>query len=339
MITERLIMRAEAERRCGSNAVQKRYGIVEINSMETGAGKQESAERMDHRFEIVGIRPATQAEPARRRKWYEGRPVFAAVLLSAIICGCLGCDLIMTKDPAFLDLENYNVSPCRELLFGTDTMGRDIFSMIWYGGRVSLFIGIAATLLSTSAAIVFGAASGCAPDWADGLMMRMTEILLSVPGLLVVILLQAVLGEANVVSISFVIGITGWMGIAKVVRSEVRQIRNSEYVIASRCMGGGFFHILWKHLTPNFISSIMFMAVMNIRSAIVAESTLSFMGIGLPVDEITWGSMLSLSEQALLTNSWWIILIPGLFLIATLVCITSLGNYLRAGVNRGESNF
>jgi peptide/nickel transport system permease protein len=83
----------------------------------------------------------------------------------------------------------------------------------------------------------------------------------------------------------------------------------------------------------------MFMAVMNIRSAIVAESTLSFMGIGLPVDEITWGSMLSLSEQALLTNSWWIILIPGLFLIATLVCITSLGNYLRAGVNRGESNF
>lgn len=305
--------------------------------METGERAEEKG--VDHRFEVVGIRQVRQPEPVRRRKWYEGKPVFAAVLLAVIICGCLGCDFIMTKDPAYLDLRNYHVPPCREFLFGTDTMGRDIFSMIWYGGRISLFIGIVSTIISTAAAIVYGAASGCAPAWVDGLLMRLTEILLSVPGLLVVILLQAILGRANVVSISFVIGITGWMSIAKIVRSEVRQIRNSEYVIASRCMGGSFFHILRKHLTPNFISSIMFMVVMNVRSAIVAESTLSFMGIGLPVEVITWGSMLSLSERALLSNSWWIILIPGLFLVTTLVCITSLGNYLRRNVNHGESNF
>ncbi len=168
--------------------------------------------------------------------------------------------------------------------------------------------------------------------------MRLTEILLSVPGLLMVLLIQAVLGKANVLSISFVIGITSWMSIAKVVRIEVRQLRNSEYVIASKCMGGSFFHILWNHLTPNFISSIMFMVVMNIRSAIIAESTLSFMGIGLPIETISWGSMLSLSEKALLTNSWWIILIPGGFLLATLLCITSLGNYLRRNVNQKNSN-
>lgn len=307
--------------------------------METGTGKKETEKNADHRFEIVGIRQLPQPEAGRRRRRYEGKPVFAAVLLAVIVCGCLGCDLIMTKDPTYLDLGNYNVLPCREFLFGTDTMGRDIFSMIWYGGRISLFIGIASTVISTVAAIVLGAASGCAPEWADSLLMRLTEILLSIPGLLVVILLQAVLGKANVVSISFVIGVTSWMSIAKVVRSEVRQIRNSEYVIASRCMGGGFFHILWKHLTPNFISSIMFMVVMNVRSAIVAESTLSFMGIGLPVEVITWGSMLSMAEKALLSNSWWIILIPGIFMVTTLVCITSLGNYLRRNVNHGESNF
>ncbi len=96
--------------------------------------------------------------------------------------------------------------------------------------------------------------------------------------------------------------------------------------------------MLWVHLAPNFVSSIMFMVVMNIRSAIVAESTLSFMGMGLPLETISWGSMLALSEKALLTNSWWIILIPGLFLTVTLLCITSLGNYLRRNVNRGESN-
>lgn len=125
---------------------------------------------------------------------------------------------------------------------------------------------------------------------------------------------------------------------AKIVRTEVRQLRGSEYVLASRCMGGGFFHILRRHLAPNFFSSIMFMAVMNIRSAIVAESTLSFMGIGLPLEVITWGSMLSLSEQALLTGAWWIILIPGGFLVTTLLCVTNLAGALRGSGGRGQSN-
>lgn len=293
---------------------------------------------MENKFEIVGIRQVPQEESANRRKWHEGRPVVSALVLGVIIAGCLACDLIMPKDPAYLDLANCSAAPCREFWFGTDTMGRDIFSMIWYGGRISLFIGLAATAISTAVAVAVGAVGGCAPKWLDGLLMRGTEILLSVPGLLLVIMLQAVLGQANGFSIALVIGITGWMSIAKVVRSEVRQIRNSEYVIASRCMGGGFFHVLWKHLAPNFISSIMFMVVMNVRSAIIAESTLSFMGIGLPVEVITWGSMLSLSEKALLSNAWWIILIPGAFLIAALVCITNLGNYLRKNMNRGERN-
>ena len=112
---------------------------------------------------------------------------------------------------------------------------------------------------------------------------------------------------------------------------------SNEYVVAARCMGGGFFYILRKHLAPNFLSSIMFMVVMNIRSAIVEESTLSFMGIGLPLEIISWGSMLSLSEKALLTDGWWIILIPGAFLVVTLLAITGLGDYLRKELNKKES--
>ena len=107
------------------------------------------------------------------------------------------------------------------------------------------------------------------------------------------------MGRATIGSISIVIGLTSWFGIAKIIRTEVRQLRSSEYVIAAKCMGGSFWHILWKHLAPNFVSSIMFMVVMNVRSAIVAESTLSFLGIGLPLDVISWGSMLSLAEKAL----------------------------------------
>ena len=170
----------------------------------------------------------------------------------------------MTKDPTYLDLAHCSAAPCREFLFGTDTMGRDIFSMIWYGGRLSLFIGVGSTVISP--------------------------------------------------------------------------LRASEYVIAAKCMGGSFFHILRCHLAPNFFSSILFMVVMNVRSAIIAESTLSFMGLGLPIEVVTWGSMLSLAEKALMTDAWWILLIPGAFLVVTLLCITNLGDYLRSRTSRKESN-
>ena len=289
-------------------------------------------------FQFAGERSAEKPEAEKKKKWYQGRPVAAGLFLGLLMLGCLFCELIMTKDPSYMDLKNCSVMPCREFLFGTDTMGRDIFSMIWYGGRISLAIGLLSTLISTVIAILFGAVSGCAPAWLDSLLMRLTEIFLSVPNLLLVIFLLAVAGKSNVVTISAVIGVTSWTSIAKVVRTEVRQIRNSEYVIASRCMGGSFFYILGHHLAPNFFSSIMFMVVMNIRSAIAAESTLSFMGIGLPLEVISWGSMLSLSEKALMTKAWWIILIPGIFLIVTLLCFTEIGNYLRKQANRKQRN-
>ncbi|MBD5161810.1 MAG: ABC transporter permease [Oscillibacter sp.] len=259
-------------------------------------------------------------------------------ILAAVALGCLCCELFIPKDPAYMDLFHGSEAPNAEFWFGTDTMGRDIFSMIWYGGRVSLLIGFLSTAISTVLAILFGAASGLAPRWLDALLMRLTEIFLSIPSLLLIVLLQSILGKASVVSLSLVIGVTGWTSVAKVVRSEVRQLRSSEYVLASRCMGAGFFHILRRHLAPNFFSSILFMVVMNVRSAIAAESTLSFIGLGLPLEVISWGSMLSLSEKALLSGAWWIILIPGAFLVVTLLCVTEIGNWLRGEGDRRASN-
>ena len=293
----------------------------------------------DNLFELAGSRKQQETVPGKKKKWYQDKPVVSIGLLLIIILGCLCAELVMTKDPTFMDLVNYNKAPDKEFLFGTDTMGRDIFSMIWYGGRISLLIGGLATVISTFIAMVVGAFSGVAPAWLDELIMRFTEIFLSIPSLLLIILLQAIMGTANVASLSIVIGVTSWTSIAKVIRTEVRQIRNSEYIIAARCMGAGFFRIMWKHLMPNFFSSIMFMVVMNVRTAMISEATLSFMGIGLPIEIITWGSMLSLSDKALMTGSWWIILIPGLFLIATVLCLTNIGNACREQANRKESNF
>lgn len=292
----------------------------------------------DAQFELAGIRKTEEKAAIKKRKWYQGKPVSSVAVLSVIVLGCLFAELVMNKDPLYMDLLNYNQAPNKEFWFGTDTMGRDIFSMIWYGGRISLMIGGLSTVISTAIAVIVGAFSGVAPMWVDELIMRGTEIFLSVPSLLLIILLQAIMGKANVVSLSFVIGVTGWTSIAKVVRTEVRQIRNSEYVIAARCMGAGFFHILWKHLAPNFFSSIMFMVIMNVRSAMISEATLSFMGIGLPVETVTWGSMLSMADKALMTGSWWIILIPGIFLVITVLCLTNIGNAFRQQTSRKESN-
>ena len=287
-------------------------------------------------FALVGIRPEEKKTSISRKK--SDFPLVSGVILALIILGCLFAGVIARKDPAYLDLANYAKAPNREFLFGTDTLGRDIFSCIWHGGRVSLAIGFLATAISTVIAVVFGALSGAASDFVDTLLMRLTEIFLSIPGLLLILFLQAIWGKPTVLSISVIIGITSWFSIAKVVRTEVRQIRNSEYVIASRCMGGGFFHILFRHLAPNFLSAIMFMVVMNVRGAIVSESTLSFMGMGLPLEIISWGSMLSLSERALMTKAWWMILIPGAFLVTLLVCLTNIGSWLRKSANRKESN-
>ena len=268
-------------------------------------------------------------EIKKRSKLSINFPYLSMIILTIIVSGCLLSNLVMTHDPKFMDLANSNVSPNNIFYFGTDSMGRDIFSGIWYGGKISLFIGIFSTIISTAIAIIYGSISGMAPEWIDDVMMKAIEIFLSIPSILVIIFVQAIIGSSSPISISIVIGVVSWMNIAKIIRSEVRQIRNSEYILAAEIMGGNFFYIVKQHLIPNFVSSIMFMVVSNIGSAIGTEATLSFLGIGLPIEIISWGSMLSLAQDALLSNYWWIIVIPGVFLVTTLVCIANIGNYMR----------
>ena len=222
-------------------------------------------------------------------------PRLAAAVLGSILFGCLFAELLSSHDPTYMDLSHCALPPGPVFLFGTDAMGRDIFSMIWSGGRVSLFIGLTATAVSTGAAVVFGTACGCAPSW-----------------------------------------LTSWPGMAKLVATEVLRIRGSEFVVAARALGSGFFRVLGRHLAPNFLPSILFMAVMEVRSAMMAEATLSFMGLGLPPEFISWGGMLSLAEKT--PGDWWVVVIPGLFLTATLLCVTSLGNWLREGGHGKMSN-
>ena len=265
-------------------------------------------------------------------------PKLSLVILLVIFAATLLAGLIAPYGAETINVEAMNEPPSFHHLFGTDNMGRDMFSMILYGGRASLFIGFVSSLLATAMAVLYGTISGLSGKRVDAVMMRFTELLLSLPSILLVLFLQAVWGKASYLSLSVVIGLTSWMNIAKIVRSEVRQIGESDYVLAARTMGGGFGYILHHHLLPNYVSSIMFMVVSNISAAIITESTLSYFGLGLPLTAMSWGSLLSLSQEALLTNQWWIILLPGTVLVVTLVCITNLGEYMRRKNNRLFSN-
>ena len=268
------------------------------------------------------------------RSW----PLKSIIIFLFIFLGCVFAPYIANHDPTAFYLDHLNQPPDSEFYFGTDSLGRDIFSVLWYGGRLSLMIGFLSAAVSSGVGIIYGCLSGTAPKWADTVLMRTAELLSSIPYLLLQLLLLGCIGDANVVSLSFVIGITTWMNLARVVRSEVCQIRKSDYVLASKIMGGNFFHVLWYHLLPNFISPVLFMIVSSVGLSMTMEATLSFLGIGLPTEVVSLGTMLSLSTRALLTNSWWVILIPGLFLIITLVCITHIGHHLRHEINRGSSN-
>lgn len=257
------------------------------------------------------------------------KPLASAGILGAVILACVMAGALAPGDPGYMDFDALLIPPSAAHIFGTDSLGRDLFAMILHGGRVSLIIGLLASLIAALIAMVYGAAAGLAPKWLDDFLMRLVELFMSVPSILYIVSIQAVLGKPTMFSLSVVIGVTSWMNIAKIVRAEVRQVHKSEYILAARLMGAKFPYLLRRHLLPHFMPSVMFMMIYNVSQAIASEATLSFLGLGMPPGSATWGSLMSLSQDALLTNSWWIILIPALFVMITLVCMTNIGEYLR----------
>lgn len=271
-------------------------------------------------------------------KRLKGKPLISVIVLAAVVLCCIFSEYLINHDPSGFYLKSLNESPNSEFYFGTDSLGRDIYSMIWYGGRASIMIGIMSMVIITAIGVTYGCISGTANAKIDAVMMRAVEIVNSIPSLLLLLLLVSMMGKQDILKISIAIGVTGWFALARIVRSEVRQIRNCEYVLAARCMGANFLHLMYRHLIPNFVSAILFVVISSISTSMSMESTLSFLGLGLPVDVISWGSMLSLANRALLSNTWWVLVIPGIFLVMTLLVITNIGNYYRKETNRKASN-
>ena len=256
-------------------------------------------------------------------------------LFTLFVVMAIAAPLIAPQDPYDLSqiyLHNSFHPPGSEFWLGTDEMGRDIYSAILYGLRTSLYVGVVSTLLSMVIGLVIGLISGYYGGWVDRLMMRLADIQLSFPAILIALIVMALWGQ-GIDKIIVAITIVSWVYYARTVRGVVLQEKEREYVQSAKALGMGSGGILFGEILPNVLSPVIVLATVRIAYAIVLEATLSFLGVGVPITEPSLGTLISNGYQALFSGYWWSSVYPGVVLVLLIVTINLLGDRLREVMN------
>ncbi|HEY1049423.1 MAG TPA: ABC transporter permease [Prosthecobacter sp.] len=230
-----------------------------------------------------------------------------------------------TQDAQDLQLKAAGPSP--QHWMGTDQLGRDIVTRILHGGRVSLAVGLLATAVASVIGVIYGMISGLQGGRTDSVMMRLVDILYPFPFVNFVILLMTVVGREFWI-IFVAIGAVEWLTMARVVRGQVLALKNLEFVLAARATGAGFWHILWKHMLPNVLGTVVIYASLLVPGVMLLEAALSFLGLGIQPPDASWGVLIREGANAMATYPW-LLLYPGLFFCSTLLALNLLGDGLR----------
>lgn len=253
--------------------------------------------------------------------------IVSSVILLIIIAMAIVQPMVSRYEYDEQDLFATNQGPSMEHLFGTDQLGRDIFTRCWSGARVSLLIGVVVAVLNGTVGILYGGIAGYFGGVADNLMMRLCELIGAIPSMLWMILLVLIM-KPGVLPIIVAIGATGWIGMARLFRGQVLTLRETEFVMASRTMGAGSIWIIVKHLLPNAMSPIIISMANAIPGAIFSESFLSYIGLGLPLPLASWGTLASDGANQLLIFPYQL-LFPALLICITMLCFNLMGDGLR----------
>ncbi|MEG1003710.1 ABC transporter permease [Clostridium sp.] len=295
------------------------------------------AELSRDKFKIVGIdknkseqiaRPnLTYWQDAWRRLKTNKVALASLMLLIVIVLMCIIQPMIAGGNYAVQNIAEMNQGPSAKHWFGTDNLGRDLFDRLWVGGRVSLIIAFVGTLVECVVGIIYGGISGYFGGKTDSIMMRIVEILSGIPYLIVVILIAIVLGN-GILPLLIALCITGWTGIARMVRGQVMQLKEAEYVMAAKTLGASPLRIIMKHMIPNSLGIIIVYITFDIPSYIFAEAFLSFIGLGIQPPQTSWGAMASAGQQVMQFYPSQLIF-PSLAIAITMLAFNLLGDGLR----------
>src|SRR5262245_1451568 len=254
---------------------------------------------------------------------HPGILIGGALVLAITLLALLG-PLLAPHDPAEqfiatgLTPAGAPVGASGDFPLGTDSLARDVLSRLLYGARISLLVGVVATLISVGIGVAAGLVSGYFGGWIDTLLMRLTDIILSFPFLLLCIALMVVRDQRDLSNVFIVLGVVGWTSVARVVRGKVLSLREMEFVIAARALGAGSARILLRHILPNVVGPVLVLATLGVAAAILTESVLSYLGLGVPPPTPSWGRMIS-DAQPYYRVAPRLIFLPGGLILATVL--------------------
>jgi len=253
--------------------------------------------------------------------------VTGGVLVIALFLVALLAPFISPYNPTDIDRKHILEPPSLQHPIGTDDLGRDVLSRMIWGARISLLVGFVAVGIATFIGIFVGAISGYYGGWADSLLMRFIDIMLTVPTFFLILAVIAFIGP-SIWNIMTVIGLTSWMGVARLVRAEFLTLTRRDFVLAARAQGAGDFRIIFSHILPNAMGPILVSATLGVAGAILTESALSFLGIGVQPPTPSWGNILTEGKDAI-DVAWWLSLYPGLAILLTVLGYNLLGEGIR----------
>jgi len=283
--------------------------------------------------------PTSNTKKELRRAWRSlvqaKWPLVALIILLAVVFAAIFGPTIAPLDPnrqnIMLRLADPMTAGGRNnaiFFLGTDGLGRDVLSRLLYGARISLMVGVCAILVGGTIGVVAGLVAGYFGGWIDDVIMRLGDIQLAFPFILLAIMFLVILGP-GVVNIIIVLGIGQWVTYARIVRAQTLSLREKEYVEAARALGDSTFSVIFRTILPNIVAPLTVIASFNVASVILSEASLSFLGLGVPPNVPTWGAMLADSRDQLMANKWWLAVFPGFAIIMTVLSFNILGDWLR----------
>jgi len=285
---------------------------------------------MDEEKQITERETDVKKQSVLSRILHSRNTTIGLSIVAVFVITALFAPLISPSDPYDIDLSLKELSPSSHNPFGTDSLGRDVFSRVVYGARISLKVGIIAMAISLAIGAVLGALAGYFGGTIDTVIMRVTDIFMALPAALLALAVMAIFENPSVNKIFIVLGLIGWTTIARLVRARVMELKNEEFVIASIALGFGWIRVLFRHIIPNALAPIIVAVTIGIAGNILTEAWLSFLGLGAEPHIPSWGRMITEGQAYLATASKpWIYVFPGVALFLTVIGFNMLGDGLR----------